>query len=159
MARDVLEHLIWSLNQSFRDKTEHSLVANLSSVTTDDLDTVVPGGGRTMRDLLIHCAAVKWMHTNHAFRDGTATFWTAWNREEPIGEASYEDLMEWLTDSHFEVIQVVGQLSDDSELNELRSTYWGEQWETRRILDAIAIHDVYHAGEINHLRALLQQVK
>lgn len=159
MSRDVLEHLIWSLNQSFRDKTEHSLVANLSSVTTDDLDTVVPGGGRTMRDLLVHCATVKWMHANHAFGDGSATFWSTWPNEDPVGEASYEDLMEWLYDSHYEVIQMVGLLSDDEELLVKRPTYFGAQWETRRILDAIAVHDVYHAGEINHLRALLQQVR
>ncbi len=159
MSRDVLEHLIWSLNQSFRDKTEHSLVANLSSVTTDDLDTVVPGGGRTMRDLLIHCAAVKWMHANHAFGDGSATFWSTWPKDDPVGEASYEDLMEWLYDSHYEVIQMVALLQNDDELLVKRPTYFGAQWETRRILDAIAVHDVYHAGEINHLRALLQQVK
>ena len=71
MSRDVLEHLIWSLEQSFRKKPEHSLIANLSSVTTEDLDTVVPGGGRTMRDLIIHCGAVKLMHANHAFGDAT----------------------------------------------------------------------------------------
>ena len=159
MSRAVLQHLIWSLNQSFRDKPEHSLLANLSSVTSDDLDMVVPGGGRTMRDLIIHCAAVKWMHANHAFGDAAFTFWSTWPKSEPVSEASYEELMDWLIDSHLQVITDVAQLTDDEELTVLRPTYWGAAWETRRILDAIAVHDVYHAGEINHLRALLQQVK
>ena len=158
MSRDVLEHLIWSLEQSFRKKTEHSLIANLSSVTTDDLDTVVPGGGRTMRDLIIHCAAVKLMHANHAFGDATHTFWTTWDREDPVSEASFEDLLEWLEEAHDVVIDSVQHLNDDHELVVPRPTYWGASWETRRILDAIAVHDVYHAGEINHLRALLHQV-
>lgn len=159
MPRHVLEHLIWSLDQAFKDKPEHSLIANLSSVTTDSLDTVVPGGGRTMRDLIIHCGAVKLMHVNHAFGDASYTFWNTWIGEEPIGEASFEDLSEWLQLAQLAVIAEVTKLSDDDELVALRRTYWGEQWETRRILDAIAIHDVYHAGEINHLRALLQQVR
>ncbi len=158
MSRDVLEHLIWSLNQSFQEKKEHSLIQNLSSVTTEDLDQVVPGGGRTMRDLIVHCAAVKLMHANHAFGDATATFWNTWQGEEPVSEASFEDLLEWLEEAHDQVIRSVKDLSADSELDALRPTYWGEQWETRRILDAIAVHDVYHAGEINHLRALIHQV-
>ncbi len=158
MSREVLEHLIWSLDQSFQEKKEHSLIQNLSSVTTDDLDEVVPGGGRTMRDLIIHCAAVKFMHANHAFGDATATFWNTWDQEEPVSEASFEDLLDWLEAAHTQVIQAVNDLHDDGELVAKRPTYWGEEWETRRILDAIAVHDVYHAGEINHLRALLHQV-
>ena len=158
MSRDVLEHLIWSLEQSFRNKKEHSLIANLSSVTTDDLDTIVRGGGRTMRDLIIHCGAVKLMHANHAFEDATHTFWTTWDRQEPVSEASFEELLEWLEETHDTVIDSVQHLNDDHELVVLRPTYWGASWETRRILDAIAVHDVYHAGEINHLRALIHQV-
>ncbi len=158
MSRDVLEHLIWSLNQSFQEKKEHSLIQNLSSVTTNDLDQVVPGGGRTMRDLIVHCAAVKFMHANHAFGDATATFWNTWTGDEPASDASFEDLLEWLEQAHAEVIKAVNDLSDDRELGAKRPTYWGEALETRYILDAIAVHDVYHAGEINHLRALIHQV-
>ena len=159
MSRDVLEHLIWSLNQSFQEKKEHSLIQNLSSVTTDDLDEVVPGGGRTMRDLMVHCASVKHMHVNHAFGDASATFWNTWTGGEPVSEASFEDLLEWLEAAHAQVVQAVQALADDDELEALRPTYWGERWQTRRILDAIAVHDVYHAGEINHLRALLHQAR
>ncbi len=159
MSRDVLEHLIWSLDQSFRDKPEHSLIANLSSVTTDDLDTVVSGAGRTMRDLMIHCGTVKLMHANHAFGDASYNFWTTWPHDEPIGEASFEQLLEWLEMAHLNVIASVIKLDGDQELVALRPTYWGAEWETRRVLDAIAVHDVYHAGEINHLRGLLQRAK
>ncbi len=158
MSRDVLQHLTWSLNQSFQEKKEHSLIQNLSSVTGDDLDEVVAGGGRTMRDLIVHCASVKFMHVNHAFGDASATFWNTWPGDAPVSDASFEDLLEWLEAAHDQVIQAVQALADDGELEALRPTYWGEQWRTRRILDAIAVHDVYHAGEINCLRALLHRV-
>jgi hypothetical protein len=157
VGRAVLEHLIWQLDQSFQDKKEHSLLANLSSVTGDDLDQVVPGGGRTMRDLIFHCGAVKVMHVNHAFGDRSHTFWTTWDREQIVAEASFESLHDWLEETHALAIEAVMQLKDDEELLVRRPTYWGEQWETRLLVDAIAIHDVYHAGEINHLRALIHQ--
>ena len=159
MRRDraVLQHLVWQLDQSFDGKPEHSLMANLSSVTGADLDKLPPGGGRTMRDLIVHCASVKAMYVNHAFGDRTRTFWTAWDNEEAVSEASFETLMDWLTRTHGDLITQVRMLTTDSELSSMRPTYWGAEWETRQILDAISIHDVYHAGEINHLRALLHQ--
>lgn len=155
--RAVLQHLVWQLDQSFDGKPEHSLMANLSSVTGADLDKLPPGGGRTMRDLIVHCASVKAMYVNHAFGDRTRTFWTAWDNEEAVSEASFETLMDWLTRTHGDLITQVRMLTTDSELSSMRPTYWGAEWETRQILDAISIHDVYHAGEINHLRALLHQ--
>ena len=155
--RAVLQHLVWQLDQSFDGKPEHSLMANLSSVTGADLDKLPPGGGRTMRDLIVHCASVKAMYVDHAFGDRTRTFWTAWDNDTPATEASFEDLMDWLTRTHADLITQVRMLATDDELSSFRPTYWGEDWETRAILDAISIHDVYHAGEINHLRALLHQ--
>ena len=156
-ARVVLEYLLWQLDQSFDGKPEHSLMANLSSVTGADLDKLPPGGGRTMRDLIAHCGSVKAMYVNHAFGDRTRTFWSAWDRDGLISDATFEQLMDWLTRTHGDLINQVHLLRTDAELGSLRPTHWGAQWETRAILDAINIHDVYHAGEINHLRALLHQ--
>lgn len=157
MPRDVLQHLIWQLDQAFQGKPEHSLLANLSSVTNAGLDQLPPSGGRTMRDLIIHCGSIKSMHANHAFGDATRTFWSAWDGDGLPTEASFEELLDWLERTHDEVSQAVSALEEDGELRVLRPTYWGAKWETRAIIDAIAIHDIYHAGEINHLRALLQQ--
>ena len=156
-GRVVLSYLLWQLDQSFDGKPEHSLMANLSSVTGADLDKLPPGGGRTMRDLIVHCASVKSMYVNHAFGDATGTFWTAWDQDGLVSDASFEDLMDWLTRTHADLINQVHHLRTDDELESMRPTYWGADWETRAILDAISIHDVYHAGEINHLRALLHQ--
>ena len=45
-------------------------------------------------------------------------------------------------------------LSDD-DLAQPRYANWGELRETRWLLSTLLQHDVYHAGEINHIRALL----
>ena len=124
-SRVVLEYLLWQLDQSFDGKPEHSLMANLSSVTGADLDKLPPGGGRTMRDLIVHCGSVKAMYVNHAFGDATRTFWTAWDQGGLINEASFEDLMDWLERTHGDLINQVHLLATDAELASLRPTYWG----------------------------------
>ncbi len=44
---------------------------------------------------------------------------------------------------------------DDAQLQQERLTNWGERLPTRVIIRILIAHDFYHAGEINHLRALL----
>ena len=46
---------------------------------------------------------------------------------------------------------------NDDDLLKLRRANWGEMKETRWLIKTLIEHDVYHAGEINHLRALAQQ--
>ena len=48
-------------------------------------------------------------------------------------------------------------LLDDAELLRHRMTNWGELKETCWIIAVMIQHDLYHAGEISHLRALHQQ--
>ena len=156
MSRAVLDFLAWQLDQSFEGKPEHSLMANLSSVTNDTLDQLPPGGGRTLRDLIVHCASVKRMHVDHAFGEGELTWWTTWNGEGALEDANLERLTSWLRDAHAEAQEAVAKLGSDEELFAQRNTHWGEGCETRLLIDAILIHDIYHAGEINHLRGLLK---
>ncbi len=157
MSRAVLNFLAWQLDQSFEGKPEHSLLANLSSVTNDTVDQLPPAGGRTVRDLIIHCASVKRMHVDHAFGDQALTWWTTWDGEGKLEDADLEALTEWLRRAHREAQDAVAALATDEELFAQRSTHWGESRETRFLIDAILIHDIYHAGEINHLRGLLQR--
>lgn len=156
MSRAVLDFLVWQLDQSFEGKPEHSLMANLSSVTSETLDLLPPGGGRTLRDLIVHCASVKRMHVDHAFGAGELTWWTTWDGEAKLEDAGLAELMAWLRRAHTEAQTAVAALSNDEELWAQRKTHWGELRETRFLIDAILIHDIYHAGEINHLRGLLQ---
>ena len=155
MSRVKLEQFVWELDQCFNLKPEHSLMSNLSSITVDFLDRSLPGGGRTLRDIIIHCGSVKRMHVNHAFGDRKLSWEVAWNGEGKSSNASFESLMSWLRQAHVEARSAVQDLTDDSEILVERYTYWGELMETHFIIHALLIHDVYHSGEINHLRSLL----
>ena len=72
-------------------------------------------------------------------------------RSRPYGE-----LLAWLTEGHRRWLNSVRALANDSELDKDRLTNWGERLPTRDIIRIMIAHDFYHAGEINHIRALLQ---
>lgn len=67
------------------------------------------------------------------------------------------DTLTWLTDGHRRWLASVRALHDDSELDQDRLTNWGERLPTRVIIRIMIAHDLYHAGKINHLRALIQE--
>ena len=65
-----------------------------------------------------------------------------------VGSRTAIDTLCWLAS--------VRALPDDAELGRERLTNWGERLPTRTIIRMMIAHDFYHAGEINHIRALLQ---
>jgi hypothetical protein len=73
-----------------------------------------------------------------------------------MGSRQRDDLLAWLTEGHHRWLASVRALPDDAELDRKRLTNWGERLPTRVIIRIMIAHDLYHAGEINHLRALLQ---
>ena len=48
-------------------------------------------------------------------------------------------------------------LQDDEELRKKRMAPWGTEANTRWIVNNKIQHDLYHAGEINYIRALRQK--
>ena len=51
----------------------------------------------------------------------------------------------------------IAALADDADLLQHRRANWGETYETRWLISVMIEHDLYHAGEINHIRALRQR--
>ncbi len=47
-------------------------------------------------------------------------------------------------------------VQDDAELDVPRKAHWGEMLPTYDLVVIMLEHDLYHAGEINRTRALLQ---
>jgi len=64
-------------------------------------------------------------------------------------------VVEWLREGHRRLREHVEALDDD-ELSKPRRVNWGEMRETRWIIANMIRHDDYHAGEINHIRAVSQ---
>lgn len=65
-------------------------------------------------------------------------------------------MIDWLREGHALFRGYVAAMENDYELMTPRKSNWGEEYETRWLIATILQHDVYHAGEINHIRALAQ---
>ena len=155
MKSVVIPHYLYLLDGAFEGTDWHSLLGNIRSVQSDDWNWVPPGGERSICQIVQHVGGCKFMYHNHAFGDATLT----WDHPLVDGKGRLsgpEPAIAWLREGHQLLRNSIAALDDD-ELLRPRMTNWGEVKETRWIITAMIEHDLYHAGEINHLRSLGQQ--
>ena len=156
-SRTALETLIWLIEDAFDGDPDHSLLANLQTLQDEEWTRLPPSGTRSIADVLEHVGWSKWMYEDYAF--GRASLRGDQPPLIPAGGARSrppEELLEWLKEGHRRWLASVRALADDTELDRERLTNWGDLLPTRTILRIMIAHDLYHAGEINHIRALLQ---
>jgi hypothetical protein len=155
-APPAISQLLYPLDEAFESTSnEHSLLGNLRSLTPGDWLWIPPGGGRSIRDIVRHVGGCKFMYDDYAFGRGILSW------DDPLVDgndtlASSVLAIDWLRAGQERLRHSIASLSDDAELLRPRMTNWGEQAETRWIIMVMIQHDLYHAGEINHLRSLYQ---
>ena len=99
-----------------------------------------------------HVGSCKLMYENYAFGDASL----GWDHPLVSGFDVFGDAasaMAWLREGHARLRRSIVCLNDE-ELLQPRRTNWGEVKETRWIISTMIQHDLYHGGEINHIRAL-----
>ena len=159
MARSALDQCLYFLDEAFAGGDWHSLMSNLKDVAVGDWLWLPPGGARPIAEMVAHVAACKNMYGNHAFGDASLTWEDPLANEKLLTEpspAGIGELLGFLKQAHDRLRAQVGALADDAELVRPRRTNWGDMAETRWIIKTTIEHDLYHAGEINRLRALRQ---
>lgn len=155
-SRIALETLIWLIGDAFDGDPDQSLLANIRDLREEDWTALPPGAGRSIADVLEHVGWSKWMYEDYAF--GSASLRGDQPPLVPADEARSrpsKELLEWLTQGQQRWLASVRALEDDSELERERLTNWGDRLPTRVLIRIMIAHDFYHAGEINHIRALL----
>ena len=153
----AIDTLAWLIEEAFQGDPHQSLLANLGRLRDEDWTALPRGGGRTIADILEHVAWAKWMYEDYAF--GSASLRGDQAPLVPAGGARSRprnELLSWLREGHSRWLASVRSLPTDAELDRERLTNWGDRLPTRTIIQIMIAHDLYHAGEINHLRALLQ---
>lgn len=156
-SRITVDTLVWLIEGAFDGDPSHSLLANLHDLREEDWTATPEGSGRSIADILEHVGWSKWMYEDYAF--GSASLRGDQPPLVPANGAPArppKELIEWLREGHHRWLNSVRSLADDTELDRERLTNWGDKLPTRIILRIMIAHDFYHAGEINHLRALLQ---
>ncbi len=154
--REGVDALLWLMDEAF-DGRDQSLISGLEAVRDEDWWAKPQGGGRSIASILEHVGWAKWMYEDYGFggsslNGGEPPMWPADGRPRARPE-----LLEWLTEGHRRLRESLGALADDSELDRPRFVYGLQAVKpTREFFRILAGHDFYHAGEINHIRALLQ---
>lgn len=156
-SRTAVETLAWLIEDAFRGDSDQSLLANLRDLREEDWTALPAGANRSIAEVLEHVGWCKWMYEDYAFGQASMR-----GDQPPLIPANGgrsrppQELLAWLTEGQQRWLASVRTLTDDSELERERLTNWGERLPTRVIIRIMIGHDFYHAGEINHLRALLQ---
>lgn len=164
MARSGIEQLLYAMDRAFQgdgksdDHWEnwHSFLVNLASVDRKDWLWLPRDGRRTIFELVQEVGMCKYVYDSQAFGDGSID----WNLPETLPMVTEEtpvpEILGWLKEGQRRLRGHVEALADDSELLRLRRSPQGPMRETRWIVTTTIEHDIYHAGEVNHLRALVQ---
>lgn len=156
-SRTEIEILARLVEVAYRGDPSHSLLANLGDLREEDWTATPPGGSRSIADILEHAGWCKWMYEDYAF--GFAALRGDQPPLVPAGNArarSRDELLAWMDAGHARWLASIRALPNDAELDRPRLANWGEQLPTRELIRILIAHDIYHAGEINHIRAILQ---
>ena len=152
MPQTAVNELFFLMDRAFEGSRPHSLLNNLGSVTQADCEE--EHNGRSIREMVRHLAAAKQVYNNQAFGDASL-FMPAFQERIYESAASMSEDIEWLTQGHQTLRASLAALND-ADLATERPVHMGGTLETRGIISIMIEHDLYHAGEINHLRALMQ---
>jgi hypothetical protein len=132
----------------------HSLLSNLGSVWEKDLDWPPPDGKRSIRHIAGHCGVCMLVYSGHGFGSGLMQ-WPGKYPHEALG--SRDELVSWLSECHKTLADAIAACTD-GQLDELRETWdVGDLRPRRWFVTTMIDHLLYHAGEINHIRALAQK--
>lgn len=148
------DHALEETESEFGSDQWHSIIENLSTVRAEEWDIAPPGGVRTIRELVKHIGGCYLMYDNHGFGDRTMR-WEDDSVDGLVPEGSPAEMIAWLRAAHGRFRSGLVQLTD-GQLGEPTTGHWGGQIETRRLVELMLQHGIYHAGEINYIRALLQ---
>ncbi|HEV8456424.1 MAG TPA: DinB family protein [Gemmatimonadales bacterium] len=154
----AIDLLLLETEQAYRELTD-----TLQGISEGHAWAVPPQDGPgylhtsgSILEIVQHIATCKVMYGSAAFRDTAVRWRDCAARLDAIG-ADWQQNLAYLRESHDGWVACWSALGDD-ELLRLRSTNWGEQWPTWRIISTISQHDTYHAGQIALLHASLPAV-
>lgn len=175
MTRAAVDQLVYLLDESFEgvEKPWHSMLGNLASVTEGDWLWVPSGGARTIRQITSHVGGAAYLYYDRVFGN-YAVFGDpveSWN--VPAGNLGFgleeldntypleheppmANVIAWITERARAFRDAVAGL-DDAGLTEERVNHRGEPFTIRWFIGVMIQHYCYHAGEINHIRALSQR--
>ena len=120
--------------------------------------TVPAGGFRSIIGTIKHTAGWSHVYHSYAFDDQPVTWrhleWPRGLRDTIVKSESYlAELIDWLKHSQRLWREDLLQVQEDG-LDQPRPVHWGDTIPLVNIVQLIANHHIYHAGEINQILSI-----
>lgn len=154
-----IQLLIQSIEESYSKKSWHgtNLHGSIRGLTAKEA-AWRPGKKRhNIWEIVVHCAYWKYAVRRRILNEKRGSFplkGSNWFKR-PINKPN-EDLwrqdVKLLEDMHSSMVEAISKLKD----SDLYLTPRGSKVENRSIITGIAMHDVYHAGQIQLLKRLIK---
>lgn len=152
---EIVNALVEELDAAYETGYWHPLVTNLKSVPPEAWDWVPPRGSRTIRQMVRHIGQCKVYYANMGFGDGTLQ-WDSLAEGMPPNDASIDAELARLNDCHRQLRTAFAAITDEELLVE-RANQMDEMVPARWFISTMTHHDLYHSGEINHIRSLVTE--
>lgn len=162
MGRSGIEQWLYAFDRSLEGdpatpaRNWHALAVNLASIDPADWDWAPEGGHRTVRQLLEELGGAIRVYVSQGWGDRSVHWDIPGSLQGPAEGESPEGWLEWVREGNRLFRACIESLTDDRQLLERRLSPQGEMQETRWLIATTIEHNLYHSGEINHIRALRQ---
>jgi hypothetical protein len=136
------------MTMAFTTSSTMSFIRNLDNVRDAEWRWTPAPGGRSIADIVEHVGAGKHVWVSRLFGDGSVVL-----GETPAAYPAQdrEGMMAWLHAGHTALIEGLSALTDDTLMTRGPNGYVPLElgWLSTE-------HDLYHAGELSHLRSIQQ---
>ncbi len=167
MGRSGIEQLLYAMDRAFEgipgepgvpggEGIYHPFMQNLGSTDRSEWTRLPENGRRSIAALVEDLGNCKYVYNSQAFGGGSI-HWDKPGTLPPVDmDGPVEAIHAWLHEAHRGLRESLAGMQDDDELLVTRRCPQGWDVEARWIFTTMIEHDLYHSGEVNHIRALLQ---
>lgn len=146
------------LTLAFLEGAYQVMKDNVHSLTPEEALFIPPGGFRSILGTVKHAAGWSHVYRSYAFdahpKHWLENDWPRGLRDTIVESESYWlELIAWFDLAHQRWVADLTR-SGEGSLDELRPLHWGETAPLHEIVQIVARHHVYHAGELNQILSI-----
>ncbi len=154
-----IARLLPLLDEAFHKKSWHgtNLRGAVRGMSAKTAGWRLAGEPHSIADLVVHCAYWKYAVRRRLRGDPRGSFplkGSNWFKlPEPLGEAAWRGYVALLDSEHRALRDAVAELP----ARQIEATPKGRQIGNLMLIHGIALHDIYHTGQIQMLKALAKR--
>jgi hypothetical protein len=154
-----VDRLVRLLDEAFQRKSWHgtNLRGSIRGLPAEIADWRAPGAKHSIAEIVVHCAYWKYTVRRRLRGEKRGSFvlkGSNWfKRAEPLTEPAWHECISLLEAEHRTLREAVAALTPA----DIGRTLPGSKLDHLALIHGIAFHDIYHAGQIQVLKAMAKR--